>query len=356
MKTIRSTQCSLKFASRSKRERLRAALAEYGRVVNVFINAFWDNCPAKGGLLKPIVDLPQTWLSARFRKVAAREAIDMVQAARKRFGDMAVKPVHKGRRMHVSSTIARLEPAANATEFDAWLHLYSLGDGIILDLPIRYHRHWHKLAGRGKRLEAFIITESSVQFSFEIETGPKLTEGLLVGVDTGINALASLSDGRQHGTDIKPVIEAMKRCRHGSKRQRRLRRRLRQRMDEVAKEVVTGARLVVAEGLKDLNHKTKVRRRLTRNMRRALGSWAYRYWLRRLQQRCEDNRACFRTVPPQYTSQRCPACGHTERANRSGEVFRCQQCGHGDNADINAARNILERFASGPYGAGFQLN
>lgn len=34
------------------------------------------------------------------------------------------------------------------------------------------------------------------------------------------------------------MIEAIKRCEHGSKRQRRLRRELRQLMDEVAKEVL----------------------------------------------------------------------------------------------------------------------
>ena len=38
----------------------------------------------KSKLLKPIVDLPDTWLSARLRKVAAREAIDMILSAKKR--------------------------------------------------------------------------------------------------------------------------------------------------------------------------------------------------------------------------------------------------------------------------------
>ncbi|HDQ15942.1 MAG TPA: hypothetical protein ENN45_02675 [Bacteroidetes bacterium] len=34
------------------------------------------------------------------------------------------------------------------------------------------------------------------------------------------------------------------------------------------------------------------------------------------------------------------------------EKFLCQKCGYTDNADINAARNILERFLTGQYGAG----
>jgi transposase len=85
-------------------------------------------------------------------------------------------------------------------------------------------------------------------------------------------------------------------------------------------------------------------------MRRSLGSWNYRYWLNRLQQATEENRVSFRSVPSFYTSQQCSNCGHTERRNRSGEVFRCLKCDHSGNADINAAINILQRFLQGPYG------
>jgi len=151
-------------------------------------------------------------------------------------------------------------------------------------------------------------------------------------------------------------VERIKRCQHGSKGQQRARRALKQRMNEVAKEVTStpNLRLVVVERLSDLNHKSKVRRRLNKSMRRSLGAWAYRYWLGRIESRCEDNRVVFRSVPAQYTSQRCPVCGHTERGNRSGEVFLCLKCGHGDNADVNAAKNILDRFLWGQYGAPFQ--
>lgn len=50
----------------------------------------------------------------------------------------------------------------------------------------------------------------------------------------------------------------------------------------------------------------------------------------------------FLAVNPKYTSQRCCACGHTEKANRADQAtFRCQTCGHHGNADNNAAKNIL---------------
>ncbi|WP_255639896.1 transposase [Deinococcus taeanensis] len=58
-------------------------------------------------------------------------------------------------------------------------------------------------------------------------------------------------------------------------------------------------------------------------------------------------------VDPRQTSQRCTACGHTCREHRAGQSrFRCVPWGHMDNADLNAARNILGRAApSGINGA-----
>ena len=360
VKITRSSKCTLRFATKAKRDLLAEVLTEYGRVVNFFIEHFWDleEPPSKGELLKPVVDLPgsMTWLSARFRKVAAREALSMVSASRRRWKDKAVMPAHKGKTMYVSSTVCELREAKDAEHFDCWLMLRSIGSKVSIDLPIKKHKHFNRLAARGKRLNSYVITPYKVIFAFEIDTGPKRTTGVNLGIDTGIKALASLSDGRQLGTDIEAHVERVKRCQHGSNGQETARRALKQRMNEVARDVLAtpDLRLVVAERLKDLNKNTKKRRRLGRKMRRSLGAWAYRYWLGRVESRCEDNRVVFRSVNPAHTSQRCHACGHTERANRSGTEFKCRNCGHADNADVNAALNIRDRFVCGQYGAAYK--
>lgn len=50
----------------------------------------------------------------------------------------------------------------------------------------------------------------------------------------------------------------------------------------------------------------------------------------------------FVAVNPAFTSQRCSSCGHTAKENRESQAaFICRSCGHSDNADVNAARNIL---------------
>ena len=166
--------------------------------------------------------------------------------------------------------------------------------------------------------------------------------------------MATLNTGEQFGKNIKQYIERVKRCKHGSNGQKKARNALKQYIDETAKEIVKDKQLVVVEKLRQMNNGTKLKRQLSKNMRRSLGTWNYRYWLMRVEAACEIGRSSFRTVAPYYTSQRCYACGHTERANRNGEIFKCRSCDYSDNADVNAAKNILLRFATGPYGAGFK--
>lgn len=54
------------------------------------------------------------------------------------------------------------------------------------------------------------------------------------------------------------------------------------------------------------------------------------------------------SVPAQFTSQTCASCGVVDaRSRESQAVFRCVACGHEDNADTNAAKEILRRSTSG---------
>lgn len=47
-------------------------------------------------------------------------------------------------------------------------------------------------------------------------------------------------------------------------------------------------------------------------------------------------------VPPHYTSQTCPACGHVSADNRRTQAqFRCVACGIEEHADVVGAINIL---------------
>lgn len=64
--------------------------------------------------------------------------------------------------------------------------------------------------------------------------------------------------------------------------------------------------------------------------------------------RLQDKTSAVVKVDPRNTSRRCPECGHTAAENRESQaVFVCRRCGHRANADLNAARNILQRGVEG---------
>ena len=47
-------------------------------------------------------------------------------------------------------------------------------------------------------------------------------------------------------------------------------------------------------------------------------------------------------INPAYTSLRCSECGYTDKKNRESQaLFHCLSCGYKDNADVNAAKNII---------------
>ena len=66
---------------------------------------------------------------------------------------------------------------------------------------------------------------------------------------------------------------------------------------------------------------------------------------------CLNYKAEVRKVHPAYTSQTCHQCGHVDKDNRKQSVFKCTACGHTDDADVNAALNILA-FGNGAAGRG----
>jgi IS605 OrfB family transposase len=60
-------------------------------------------------------------------------------------------------------------------------------------------------------------------------------------------------------------------------------------------------------------------------------------------------KAAWRGIPsddvdPEYTSQQCPVCGHTERANRHKKRFKCCECGHQDHADRGAGVSVGQKW------------
>ncbi|GBC62848.1 hypothetical protein DENIS_3832 [Desulfonema ishimotonii] len=353
MRIKRSCKTSLRFTSKKKRDALNEIQDEYTRLVNIFIEDFSDKELAKKDLGKEITNAPESWLSARMRQCAAREALGMCVSAKNKAGELKeepVRPVHYGRKMTLSSQCVRVGKGKNS--FDLWLVIHSVGKKIKLYIPLKKHRHFNFFSD-WKMSSSLVIHREYVMFSFEKETGEKKAEGELVGIDVGINHLLALSDGSLSGSEVRPLIKNIERKKQGSEAYKKAKKTLSYYLHKTVKEQLdwNSLRLVVVEKLNGLKKGKKGR---SKNFRKTLSNWNYRELLNIIQMRCEENRVSFRSVNPYKTSQTCPACSHTERGNRVKEEFKCLKCGYSEQADIVGSLNILTRFTTGRYGAGFK--
>jgi IS605 OrfB family transposase len=178
-----------------------------------------------------------------------------------------------------------------------------------------------------KLCDSVTVHREYVMFSFEKETETKKTEGKLIGIDCGINHLMADSEGVLYGSEVKNLINIIKRKRQGSKAYKRAKKTLSYYIHKTVKELdFSNLRLAVCEKLKGLKQGKKKNR--SKDFRKTLSNWNYGELLRIIQMRSEENRVSFRTVIPYKTSQTCPSCSHTERGNRVNENFKCLKCGY----------------------------
>ncbi len=355
MKITRSSKTTLKFITAKKQVMLNGIMDEYSRVANMFIENFWQQSYECKDLTKGVTSIPVSWLSSRIRQCAAREALGMVNSAKESAlakGIIPIKPIHTGQKMVLSSQCIKIVDDVNT--FDLWITLYSVGQGIKINIPLKKHRHMNMFA-EWKRSSTVIIHREYVQFSFELEVELKAIEGSLLGLDIGINYLITTSKGQFIGSDVKDLINTIKRKQQGSKAYTRAKKTLSYYLHKQVKDFFLAnpaLRLVVVERLKGLKQGKQSQR--SKAFRKTLSNWNYRELLDIIEMRTQENSVSFRFVNPYKTSQQCPNCSHTERGNRYGEKFCCLRCGYSDHADFVGAQNILNRFISGRYGAAFK--
>ena len=110
------------------------------------------------------------------------------------------------------------------------------------------------------------------------------------------------------------------------------------------------------EALTGIRERTRRRRRRkgtqlvavskkTRRANRHASTWAFAELQELLAYKAALAGSLCIKVDADYTSQACPRCGYTSRANRPhhGLLFECQQCHYTLQADLVGARNIALR-------------
>jgi IS605 OrfB family transposase len=195
---------------------------------------------------------------------------------------------------------------------------------------------------------------------------------LPVGVDRGVKVAIATSDGmlRDRGFVTSAETKRLKRlqqqlARQKNKRSNRrkttrakittLNARIRNRRTDfaawTANKLTRDHGLVVVEDLKVANMVRSAKGtieapgknvRAKTGLNRSIMNKGWGGFLLALEHKARYNGSQIVKVNPAYTSQTCNACKHVARENRESQaVFRCVACRHQDNADVNAARNIL---------------
>jgi putative transposase len=179
-----------------------------------------------------------------------------------------------------------------------------------------------------------------------------------LGVDRGIANLATTSDGANYSgrrlgryrrwqarlrtrLQAKKTASATRRLKRRGGRERRHAQHVNHR---IAKDVVAVAertgRGVALEELGGIRDRVTV----PRHQRATMSSWPFHHLQKIIAYKARRVGIPVITVDPAYTSQRCPRCGHTEKANRRArDVFCCRRCGLAGPADLVAAVNIRNR-------------
>ncbi len=97
--------------------------------------------------------------------------------------------------------------------------------------------------------------------------------------------------------------------------------------------------LFILEDLSGIRHATE---RVKTKHRYVSVSWAFYDLEQKLIYKAKQNQSSVIKVNPRYTSQCCPVCGHTEKANRNKKIhlFTCKNCGYKSNDDRIGAMNL----------------
>lgn len=182
----------------------------------------------------------------------------------------------------------------------------------------------------------------------------------VVGIDRGINFVVATYDSKHKSGFVNGKAIKQKRAdysrlrkelqmRHTPSSRRRLKaigqRENRWMQDinhQVSKALATGNPKHTLFVLEDLTGIRNATERVKTKDRYVSVSWSFYDLEQKLIYKAKQNQSSVIKVDPRYTSQCCPACGHTEKSNRNKKIhlFTCKNCGYTSNDDRIGAMNL----------------
>ena len=349
---IRKATVNLSYSNTDKVVQVKDFLLRYTESVNKYIDLLWNINRFRGSFVERVLlDQVSCPLTFSAKQLAACTALHIVKSQRKKKNK--TKPTFSGRSFDLDQRFVQIQEGNNS--FDLWIKVRGFGHTVgercsSTLLPTRKHKHYHKFDDWIQKKSIHLRLDNKgrlfADIFFEKESPAKKEVGSIIGLDCGYKKLAVLSTGQRVGERLIQKIEKISRKKQGSKA---FKRALCERNDYICAEVkkinLSDLQTIVVENLKNAKYKTKGK--IHHKVMNKLQRWTYPYFLNRLEQFCEVVGVQCCRVNPAYTSQKCEKCGSIHKENRVGELFLCKECGYTQDADLNASRNILNRFLTG---------
>jgi putative transposase len=192
-------------------------------------------------------------------------------------------------------------------------------------------------------------------FTFTKEAPKRLEVKNVLGIDRGIKNIVATSDGtvvsgkKLNGVRRKRLYQKRGLQAKGTRSAKRLFQALsgkEKRFSLQQANVVVNSLLAKDYDTYVLEDLTNIRERCKgdKEKNKHMSDWTFSVLQFVLEYKCQALGKRVVYVSPAYTSQECHKCGHVEAANRRGSKFLCKKCGNRDHADLNAAKNIRDRY------------
>ena len=226
---------------------------------------------------------------------------------------------------------------------------------------------------RGRRL--------FVNLTYEVELAVLPGSDAVVGIDMGVSDRLALSNGERVGRRRKAskhlarMQRRLSKCRKGGHRwkqrrtvlanhQHRARVRNRNECHRVTTNLVRRFGLIAVEDLNISNMTRSASGTLEkpgtgvaqkRGLNRSTTEQTWGLLRSQLAYKAEWAGRELAVVDPKCTSQRCSGCGVICAEHRQRKRYDCAECGMTEDADVNAARNILYKALAGRRTSDYRL-
>ena len=324
------------YATRSKKKKIEALIRRYRKQVNLFIDHCWQNENAKlDKTTFDSVEIVQN-LSQRYKATAQRRALSLCSHPMTKN-----KPKFTGYPV-LDAKFITIKSNKTSNLFDLWIGVSVLKKGHRIQLPTKKHKrlnYWSSkenatlIQGCELRPDGFIVW-------VDTPLEKRKETGMDIGVDIGMNKLIMTSYGESIGTDFNTLNDRILRKQKNSAAYKKILQEKKNYINQCINELPwQQLKTICYENLKNL----KKGRKRNKSLRQKQQYWSYRQVIDGLKLKAQENRVRLVYINPAYTSQKCSSCGNIAASSRVLEKYCCVACGYKQDADWNAATNILHK-------------